>query len=54
MLVHIFFKARTVLYALRDKLEETLKTLVKEGNLEPVEFSNWATAIVPMLKVIIV
>ena len=45
-----FCKARTVPYALRDKVEETLKALIEEGTLEPVEFSNWAALIVPVLK----
>ena len=45
-----FCKARTVPYTLRAKVEETLKTLVEEGTLEPVEFSNWASPIVLVLK----
>ena len=45
-----FCKARTVPYALRDKVKETLKALVEEDTLEPVEFSNWAAPIVPVLK----
>ena len=45
-----FCKARTVPYTLRDKVEEILKALVEEGTSEPVEFSNWAALIVPVLK----
>lgn len=45
-----FFKARPVPYALRDKIETELDRLVKEGTVEPVEFSEWATPIVPIVK----
>ena len=45
-----FFKARTVPYAFRDKVEVELKWLQEEGTLEPVEVSAWATPIVPVLK----
>ena len=45
-----FFKARTVPYAFRDKVEVELKRLQEEGTLEPVEISVWAAPIVPVLK----
>ena len=45
-----FFKARTVPYAFRDKVEVELKRLQEEGTLEPVEVSAWAAPIVPVLK----
>ena len=45
-----FFKARTVPYAFRDKVEVELKWLQKEGTLEPVEIFAWASPIVPVLK----
>ena len=41
-----FFKARTVPYAFRDKVEVELKRLQEEGTLEPVEMSAWAVPIV--------
>ena len=45
-----FFNARPVAYALREKTERELDRLVQEGTLEPVEFSEWATPIVPTVK----
>ena len=45
-----FFKARTVPYALKDKIEKELDRMVKSGVYEPVEYSSWATPIVPVPK----
>ena len=45
-----FFKARTVPYAMRQGVEEELARLVKEGTVEPVEYSDWSTLIVAILK----
>ena len=45
-----FMKARNVPYALREKIEAELDRLQRDGILEPVSYSNWATPIVPALK----
>ncbi|XP_061878364.1 uncharacterized protein K02A2.6-like [Entelurus aequoreus] len=45
-----FFQARAVPYALRPKVEEELERLEQGGVLSPVQFSEWATPIVPILK----
>ena len=45
-----FFKARTVPYALRKKVEAELDRLEKDGVVEKVQFSSWAAPIVPILK----
>lgn len=39
-------------FVLRPKVEEDLKRLTQERIILPVEFSDWATHIVPVLKVI--
>ena len=44
------FKPRPVPYALREKVENELKCLVKEGVIKKVESSDRATPIVPVLK----
>ena len=46
----IYVQARTVPFALKEKIEHELDRLVKEGTMEPVEESEWATPIVPVLK----
>nr|XP_061834657.1 uncharacterized protein K02A2.6-like [Nerophis lumbriciformis] len=45
-----YFKARPLPYALKDKVEAELVRLEKEGILEPVNFSEWAAPIVPIIK----
>ena len=45
-----FFRARSVPFALRDRVEAELDKLVKEGILHPVQFSDWAAPIVPVVK----
>ena len=45
-----FFKPRPVPFALKEKIVEELKRLERIGVLENVEFSDWATPIVPVLK----
>ena len=45
-----FFRPRPIPYALRGKVEEELERLEKTGILEPVEFSDWAAPIVPVMK----
>ena len=45
-----FFKARSVPYAMKDKVAEELMRLKKEGVIEEVNNSEWATPIVPILK----
>ena len=45
-----FLKARPVPYAMTGKIEVELKRLQDEGTIEPVQFSEWAAPIVPILK----
>ena len=45
-----FYKARTVPFALRDKVETNLDRLLKLDIIEPVRFSIWAAPIVPLPK----
>ncbi|KFD47113.1 hypothetical protein M513_12023, partial [Trichuris suis] len=46
----IQMSARKVPFALRDRISEELDRLVRQGILEPVEYTDWATPIVPVIK----
>nr|XP_055071051.1 uncharacterized protein K02A2.6-like [Misgurnus anguillicaudatus] len=45
-----FCQPRVVPYALRPKVEEELNRLTEIGVLSPVQYSEWATPIVPVVK----
>jgi len=45
-----FLKARSVPYAMQDKVDAEIDRLVKDGIMEPIEFVDWAAPIVPVLK----
>ena len=45
-----YYKARPVPYAIKPKIEEELARLQTEEIIKPVEFSEWAAPIVPVMK----
>lgn len=45
-----FCRARPIPFAIKEKVERELRRLVSEDILEPVEFSEWASPIVPVLE----
>ena len=45
-----YFRPRPIPYALRGKVEQELERLEKAGIIEPVEFSEWAAPVVPVIK----
>ena len=46
----IFKGPRSIPFALRPKVHAELERLVKAGVIEPVQFSDWAAQIVPVMK----
>lgn len=46
----VFVKSRPVPFALHDRVKEELQNLINQGVLQPVSTSQWATAIVPVVK----
>ena len=46
----IFFKPRSVPYALKSRVDQELDKLEKQGVWKRVEYSRWAAPIVPVLK----
>ena len=45
-----FLKARPVSYALKNKIELEIDRMVKNNILEPVDVSEWATPMIPVIK----
>ena len=45
-----FYKARSVPFVLKDKIENELDRLLQQGVISPVKTSEWATPIVPVVK----
>ena len=45
-----FHKARPLPYAMKQKVEDELERVVKEGTLKPVDYAEWAAPIVAVLK----
>ena len=45
-----FFKPRPIPYVFREKVEDELNRLTTLGIIEPLQFSEWAAPIVPVLK----
>ena len=45
-----YCKARPIPYSMRTVVEQELDRLVSNGILEPVQFADWASPIVPVLK----
>ena len=45
-----FCKAQPIIYALRAKVDAELDGLHAEGIITPVKYSDWAAAIVPVVK----
>ena len=46
----LFYKAHTVPFALREKVEQELERLEKQDIITPVKFADWAAPIVPVEK----
>ena len=45
-----FYKPRQVPFSMKDKVLKELTRLADQGIIKPVQFSDWATPIVPVLK----
>ena len=48
--IPVFCKPRSLPFAMRERVEMEINKLVNQGILTPVNFSEWATPIVPVLK----
>ena len=45
-----FFKARPTPYAMKDMIDSEIDRLLEQGIIKPVQYSDWAAPVVPVLK----
>ena len=45
-----YFKARPLPYAMPDMIDRELDRLLAEDRIEPVQYSDWAAPVVPVVK----
>ena len=45
-----YFKARPIPYVMRDMVDKELDRLLAEDIIEPVQYSDWAAPVVPVMK----
>ena len=45
-----FFKARSLPFSLKKKVEQELERLQQQGVIAPVQLSDWAAPVVPVIK----
>ena len=46
----LYFRARPLPYALKNKVDVEIDSLLTDKLIEPVEISEWAAPVVPILK----
>ena len=46
----LFHKAQSLPFVVRKKVKQELECLQEQGVIEPVQFSDWAAPVVPVLK----
>ena len=50
MLNHVFCNFHSIPFSLKSRVEQELDHLEKSGVIEPIQFSDWAAPIIPVVK----
>ena len=46
----LYYRSRPISYAMTQKVDNEIDRLLKEDIIEPIEISDWAAPVVPILK----